>query len=195
MVAAVFVDAETLPQLLCLGVRDGKRLADSTVLRLAEEIRSLCPHDLVQISPRRYNELQAELGNLNRLLAWGHARAIENLLGGVQCSLVVADQFGDESFLRSSLMARGKSVRLCQQVHGESDPAVAAASIVARAAFLQSLEALSRAAGVPLPKGATQVLDAARQVLEKGGEELLRRVAKVHFRTTRSLRAPGANST
>jgi ribonuclease HIII len=99
----------------------------------------------------------------------------------------VADQFGDERFLRDSLMKRGREIELIQQVRAETDPAVAAASTLARAAFIRALERLSAEAGIELPRGATHVVQAAREVYRKGGEELLRRVAKVHFKTTKEV--------
>lgn len=186
-VAAVLVTPQTEAALTELGVRDSKRLLDSRIAELAPAIRSRCPHDLVLINPSRYNELHRKLGNLNRLLAWAHARAIENLLERVECELVVADQFGDVGFLERAMMERGRRVRLVQRVRAESDPAVAAASVLARAAFLERLERLSTMAGIALPKGATHVLPAARQVIEQGGLELLGQVAKLHFRTTEQV--------
>jgi hypothetical protein len=74
----------------------------------AEEIKGLCQYDVVPISPKAYNKLYSEIGNLNRLLAWGHARALENVLKHVSCDLAVADQFGDENFLRNALLSEGR---------------------------------------------------------------------------------------
>jgi len=187
VIAGVYVDPEIESGLRAIGVKDCKRLADSTVFRMADEIRGTALWEVVRISPARYNELYAKMRNLNLLLAWGHARVIENLLGQVDCPLVVADKFSDERFLKSSLMAKGKSVELHQQVRAESDLAVAAASILARAVFLERLEKLSQETGLPLPKGATHVLGAARAVLDRGGQELLGKVAKLHFKTTKRL--------
>ena len=189
--AAVFLEEGFAPRLRSLGVKDSKRLADSTLFRLEEALRQICPHELVRISPQRYNELHAKMRNLNHLLAWAHARALENLLARVEAKLVISDQFGDERFLRSALMARGRAVELRQMVRAEEDLAVAAASVLARAAFLRSLRRLSEEIAIPLPKGATHVLPAARLVLKKGGPELLARVAKVHFKTTKQLLAAG----
>ncbi len=64
---------------------------------------------------------------------------------------------------------------------------VAAASVLARAAFVRSIERLSAEVEVDLPRGATHVVPAAREVFQQGGEELLRRVAKVHFKTTKQV--------
>lgn len=194
VVAAAYADEVALERLPQAGVRDAKKVADSTLRRLEKAVRQICPaFEVVRIMPARYNQLHAEMKNLNRLLAWAHARAIENLLATVQCSLAVTDQFGDENYLLERLMTRGRQVKLLQQVRAEADPVVAAASVLARAEFLRSLERLSTASGVALPRGATHVLPAARQVVRKGGEQLLREVAKVHFRTTREVLAASSS--
>lgn len=189
VVAAVYADDVALVRLPEVGVRDSKRV--SSVRRLWEldkAIKQICPaHDVVLISPTRYNELHATMRNLNRLLAWAHARAIENLLERTTSDLAVTDQFGDEQYLRTSLMKRGKRIKLEQRVRAEDDPAVAAASVLARAAFVRALERLSAEIGVTLPRGATHVVPVARKVYEQGGEELLRRAAKWHFKTTKQV--------
>ena len=188
VVAAAYADEVALRRLPEAGVRDAKKVAISTLWRLEKAVKRICPgYEVVRISPARYNELHEKMRNLNRLLAWAHARAIENLLERVECGLVVADQFGDERFLEESLMRRGKQVRLVQRVRAEADPAVAAASVLARAEFLRSMERASGVAGVKLPRGATHVVAAAREIVAKGGEGLLRQVAKVHFKTTREV--------
>src|SRR3989441_11752821 len=109
VIAGVYVAREQEEQLRAAGVRDSKTLSDKKATALAEQIRALCPSTIVVIGPERYNSLHASFKNLNRLLAWGHARAIENLLEHVSCDRVVADQFGDERFLKSALMAKGRS--------------------------------------------------------------------------------------
>lgn len=190
VVAAVYLDGEQEDDLRELGVRDSKHMSDGVARRLSAQIRARLPHDIVRISPRRYNDLYAKLGNLNRLLAWGHARAIENVLEHAPARLVLSDQFGDEQWLRQALMAKGRQVRLVQTPRAERDLAVAAASVLARAVFLETLDQLSQRIGLPLPKGATHVVDAARVVYQRGGEELLGEVAKLHFKTTRSVTGP-----
>jgi len=187
VVAAVFVDDAMESALEDLRVRDSKRVSDRPAARLAGEIQRLCPHAVVRISPGKYNELHAKMRNLNRLLAWAHARAIEDVLARRPCRLVIADQFGDEAHLKSALMAKGRQVQLVQMPRAEADVAVAAASIVARAVFLDTLQRLSDQVGVPLPKGAVHVVEAAREVVAKGGREALAKVAKLHFKTTRQV--------
>lgn len=194
MVAGVCAPAGERDALAALGVRDSKKLSDGQAERLARAVREAHPTAVVAIGPERYNTLYAKMGNLNRLLAWAHARVIENLLEEIpDCGEVVSDQFGDARLLERALLERGGRVRLTQRHRAESDPIVAAASIVARAEFLHRLEALSTSVGMPLPKGAgPPVLAAGRAFVARHGADALARVAKLHFKTTRQVTGAGA---
>jgi ribonuclease HIII len=190
VVAAAYADELALARLPEAGVKDSKRISSLKRLwELDRAAKQICPvHEVVVINPEKYNELVEKMGNLNRLLAWAHARALENVLKKApDCRLALTDQFGDESYLEQSLMGLGKAIELRQRVRAEDDPAVAAASTLARAAFVRGLERLSSEVGVDLPRGAAHVVPAAKAVYEKGGKTLLERVAKIHFKTTKHV--------
>ncbi|SPP63419.1 ribonuclease HIII [Nitrospira lenta] len=190
VVAAVFVDAVTQSELALMRVRDSKKISDGRILEMAPDIKTICPHSIVAIGPQKYNELYAKIKNLNRLLAWGHARALENLLDKVPCGRAIADQFGDERLILDALQAKGRMIVLEQRPKAESDMAVAAASILARAEFLIRLTRLSDEVGTTLPKGASSTVElAARMVMKKHGQERLEHVAKLHFKTTQTILA------
>jgi ribonuclease HIII len=187
--AAVYLTPAQAESLTALGVRDSKRLTDRRAIELAGEIRKVAQVEVVRINPSRYNTLYDKMKNLNRLLAWAHARALENLLARVSCSRAVIDQFAQPQLIEQSLMAAGQKIHVEQRHKAEDDAAVAAASVVARAEFLSGLEALSHQAGVTLPKGASEAVDrAAEQVLARGGRTQLEQVAKLHFQITKRLR-------
>ncbi|MFQ5667206.1 MAG: ribonuclease HIII [Candidatus Binatia bacterium] len=188
VVAGVYVTEATAVLLRQVGVRDSKRLSDRRVVEMGAAIRQTCPLNVVAIGPQRYNEMYAHVHNLNRLLAWAHARVIENLLEQVRCERVVSDQFGDERILQQALMEKGRRIQLIQRPRAEDDLAVAAASIIARGEYVRRLEQLGRTAGVPLRKGAgPPVLVAGRHFIEKHGRTALRTVAKLHFKTTQQI--------
>lgn len=192
VVAAMLVRPEDAAILRELGVRDSKDVRDAEALRLAEEIEAAWPgrSAIVCVGPRRYNELHAQFGgNLNRLLAWGHAQAVEDVLKTTPCGRVIADQFGNERLVSDALAKKGIRVELEQRPRAESHPAVAAASILARARFLRELRRLGREFGTVLPKGAGSPVDAvARAIFRERGLEGLSEVAKMHFRTTEKAR-------
>lgn len=191
VIAAVFVDATTQGELALMQVRDSKKLSDGRVLELAPDIKTICPHSIIAIGPQKYNELYAKIKNLNRLLAWGHAKALENLLErGVVCERAISDQFGDERLILHALQEKGRTIVLEQRTKAESDLAVAAASVLARAEFLLRLKRLSDEVGTTLPKGASPAVElAAKMVIKKHGRARLDSVAKLHFKTTQSILA------
>jgi ribonuclease HIII len=187
-VAGVQADEEKIKELSKLGVRDSKRMSDAAVLTMSKKIRQTCPHAIVKISPLKYNELYTTFKNLNRLLAWGHATAITELTLKTQCKNVIIDQFASEHLVVSALKKKEIDVELTQRHGAEDDTVVAAASILARAAFLEGLENLSQDVKLTLPKGASQkVLEVGRKLVEKYGEEILKKVAKLHFKTAKEI--------
>ncbi|MGQ0666941.1 MAG: ribonuclease HIII [Nitrospiraceae bacterium] len=190
VVAAVFVDATTQSELALMQVRDSKKISDGRILEMAPDIKTICPHSIIAIGPHKYNELYAKIRNLNRLLAWGHAKALETLLERVSCVRAISDQFGDERLILNALQEKGRKIVLEQRTKAESDLAVAAASILARAEFLLRLKRLSDEVGTTLPKGASPAVElAARMVIKRHGQDRLDSVAKLHFKTTQAVLA------
>ena len=187
-VAGVLVDERGSELFLKLGIKDSKKISDKKILELEPKIKANAEHTVIVISNKRYNELYSNIKNLNRLLAWGHARTIENILEKKECEYALSDQFGDEGLIKSALMKKGQSIRLEQMVRAESDIAVAAASILARAAFVHKIAAMEAEFGVKFPKGcAAQVKDAAKDFISKYGRERLSEVCKTHFKTYKEV--------
>lgn len=189
VIAGVYTDAPIARALKDAGVMDSKRISSSRRIReLAAKIRDIpgIAMSIVSIGPERYNELFASFGNLNRLLAWGHARVIANLAAQrPDCPRALSDQFARPEVLAGALKKQGISLQLDQRTKGESDVAVAAASILARERFVDWMAKTSAAGGVELPLGASDaVVEAARKVVERHGFEALGKVAKLHFKTT-----------
>jgi len=192
VIAGAYVDEEIARHWAAAGIQDSK------LIRSDERIRSLARmilgtthsvSSVVVIGPERYNELYKKFGNLNRLLAWGHARVIENLLEQKpDCPGALSDQFANPSLIRNALMERGRLIKLEQRTKAESDLAVAAASILARAAFIDWLAKQESSLGKMLPRGASGGVKAfgIKLVAEHGGE-VLGRVAKLHFKTATEI--------
>ena len=189
VVAGVFVDGDLPHRLIELGVKDSKLIAsDKKALEMADAIKELITLDrfnVIVLTPEKYNDLYLKFGNLNRLLAWGHATVIENLLTRwPNCPRALSDKFAHESWVQRALKEHGKKIVLEQRTKAESDIAVAAASIMARAGFLKRLQYLGEPLGVTLPKGASaQVKAVAREIFRKSGAETLKSVSKFHFKT------------
>ena len=192
VISGVYADRGIGRKLLDAGVVDSKRIGSDTRIRaLADTIRksSLGLVETVLIGPAKYNELYEKFGNLNKLLGWGHARVIENLLAKKPaCPRSLSDQFADARVISASLLKHGRKIAIEQRPRAESDIAVAAASIVAREAFINWLERKSKELGIRLERGVSpSVKDTARKIVEMNGPDALREVAKVHFRTAHEI--------
>ena len=194
VVAGALVTPATRKQLLSIGVKDSKRLSDRNIKRLAPDIKALCPHSIIVWTPAKYNktyETMHHYGKLHRILAYGHAQAIENILKHHPCRHAISDRFGPESFIKRALTVRGIDIALEQRPHAEDDIAVAAASILARDVYITSLESLSLEYLIDLPRGASyKVIEIGREFVLRHGPEKLREVAKLHFATTHYILNP-----
>ena len=191
-IAGVYVDRGIARKLLDAGVQDSKRIgSDARIRSLAQTIRKTANGlvDTVLIGPQRYNELYEKFGNLNKLLGWGHARVIENLLKKKpDCPRSLSDQFADARVVEQSLLRHGRKIEVRQRTKAESDVAVAAASILAREAFINWLERRGKELGFRLERGASaNVKEIAKKLVETKGPGALREVAKVHFRTAHEV--------
>jgi ribonuclease HIII len=192
VIAGTYTDDSITRALGKLGVMDSKRITTPARIReLAAGIRRIqgCHVEIVSIGPERYNEIYPQFGNLNRMLAWGHAKVIAKLAElQPDCPRALSDQFARAEVLQRALKQTGVAISLDQRTKGESDPAVAAASIIARERFIDWMDQTSKACGIKLPLGASSaVVTAAKELVKQRGPESLRRAAKLHFRTTQEV--------
>jgi ribonuclease HIII len=192
VIAGAYVDAAIARHWRAAGVQDSKAIGTDARIRELARLILATPGvvtSVVVIGPERYNELYQKFRNLNRLLAWGHARVIENLLElKPECPRALSDQFANPRLVKSALMEKGRGIHLEQRTKAESDPAVAAASILARAQFVDWLSKESRALGVTLPKGASPAVKATGgDLVRRDGPEILGKVAKLHFKTVHEI--------
>lgn len=190
-IAGVYGAKKEIERLIKIGVRDSKQIKDGEILKLGREIESFCSHYVIRINPPKYNELYPKFGNLNTLLAWAHATTIEQLVQRTHCRTVTIDQFAHESVVKKAL--RGKKdlgeIELTQRHRGEEDIIVAAASILARKAFIEGLADMEKKFGMKFPKGASAAtIRAGREYREKYGDAALPEVGKMHFKTLDSIR-------
>jgi ribonuclease HIII len=198
-IAGVYVNESVIKAWADLGVRDSKNISsDKKISELADKIRKTpgCVTTVVPIGNEAYNRLYAKMKSVNAMLAWGHARVIENLMGqrhrmNPPPVKAISDQFAaSKSVIEKALMAQGKELQLVQRHKAEEDIAVAAASILARDEFVKGLAKLEKQFEVELPKGAgTNVDAAAKKFVEERGAGELAKISKLHFRT--ALRAQG----
>ncbi len=192
-VAGVYADGVGIQELLRMGVGDSKKISDDKILKLAKQIRAKYAYTVIRLFPQKYNELYAKFKNLNRLLGWAHVAALQDLNQKTTCQKAILDQFADKSLVDNLITQKKLNVHLEQKVRGEEDLVVAAASILARAGFLEGMALLSEEFGMKVPKGASSAaLDFARTFIQKFGKEALPRIAKIHFKKMSMLYADSA---
>lgn len=201
VIAGVMINEKNRPIFEELGIKDSKTLKDEQMLKMAQQIQKHSIYSVVAISNAKYNELYSNFKNLNKLLAWGHARVIENILEKYPpgnstdlnnktgthlppCEYALADKFGDESLIKNALQKHGKTIHLEQRVRAESDIAVAAASVLARATFVQKMKSMENFYNCKFPKGCNNIVKiSAKEFIQKYGRERLVEVCKTHFKT------------
>lgn len=192
-VAGVYINESVVRAWKGAGIQDSKNIgSDKRIAELAEKIRATpgCVCTVVPIGNEAYNRLFSKMRSVNAMLAWGHARVIENLMGlryqmNPPPVRAISDQFAhSKDVIRAAIMSLGREIELVQRHKAEADLAVAAASILARNEFVQRLGRLEKAFDSSLPKGASKTVEAAgREFIARHGAEKLPLVAKMHFRT------------
>lgn len=188
--AAVYLDEATALDLIRRGVKDSKSMSDNTIRNLALQIREVCPYHTVKLlMPPEYNQAYAQHQNLNTVLAELHATVIIDLAERAGCQTVLVDQFADPLVLQKAVGRLSKQIDLSQRTKGEEDIAVAAASILAREAFVAAIEdyRVKSELEIPLGSSAPEVVRVGKAIVRKWGEQGLARIAKMNFKTTRNI--------
>ncbi|HTI69260.1 MAG TPA: ribonuclease HIII [Candidatus Limnocylindria bacterium] len=193
-IAGVYVNEAVLKAWKGSGIRDSKSISgDAQIAKFADLINNTpgCVTTVVPIGNEAYNRMHSANKSVNRVLAWGHARVIENLLGqrhrmNPPPLRAISDQFAStKDTIEKALLAEGRKLELVQRHKAEEDLAVAAASILARHEFVTRLKRMETQYGCKFPKGASsQVEEAAKAFVKQHGPEALPKVAKMHFRTS-----------
>lgn len=186
VVASVFAEPAAADELREMGVADSKTLGDQRMFPMAERIERTLDCEVRVLMPPDYNARWTADPNVNHVLADLHADAIATLLSRHPEATVVVDRFADESLVARRLTKRDVRPRQLVQVpRAEAHPVVGAASVVARVHFLEGLAECEQEAGTDLHKGAgTPVDEAALRVFRIGGEALMQKVAKMHFKNS-----------
>lgn len=190
VIAGVYVTQETGKYLKELGVRDSKELGDQQIKHFASAIkkRKEIIYDVVLISPEKYNQLYDKMNNLNRLMGWAHARVIENLLNKCDAGDVISDKFGNEKLILNALQDKGRQINLKQVTKAERFMAVASASVLARESVIKWFIIQSKKYNIKIPKGSSsEVEKIAKIILENYGEEIFKKLVKLHFKTSSKI--------
>lgn len=188
IVAAFLASDSDQQKLQDIGVRDSKLIADKKLLTIDKQLRSGFPHSVVVYSPEEYNRQYASIKNLNKLLAEGHARAIAAILVKHKADLAISDKFGKPELVERALREREVKIDLQQFVRGEEILQVAAASILARAAFIREIAKLSALLEMKIPRGAGSIVDeVGKRLARRSAFGGFNKIAKTHFKNYRRI--------
>lgn len=186
VIAAVLIDKRIRNHLTQIGIKDSKLLNDNLIKSLSREIKKFIPEEsrnVVIINPEKYNQLYESFKNLNKLLAWGHSKAIENIINKNKTAKVISDKFGNEGLLILELSKKKIDVELLQITKAERFTAVAAASILAREKMLNWFSNTSEDLKLDIPKGAGDVVNiTASKIASQYGSDILPKLVKLHFK-------------
>lgn len=187
-VAACFVSSEQIELVRELGVKDSKQLTDDYMRKIAPDLQAVLIHSVLTLTNEKYNEVQAKGWSQGKIKALLHNQALKHVLrkmNGIKPDYILIDQFAERGIYYNHIKNAREIIRENVLFSTKAEGlhvAVAAASIIARVAFLEEMDRLSLAAGVALPKGAGKIVDeAAAKILLKSGEDSLKSMTKWHF--------------
>lgn len=188
--ACVGVEEKDLEWIHSAGVKDSKLITDTQIRPLARELWKKLPCQLHVVLPESYNKLWSRFKNLNLLMGWLHSELIEKLAKSSEkkWSYALVDQFSQGQLVKQRMKKTMPDFQVEERTKAESDPAVACASILARASFLKSLEDLSKEAGFRIPKGSGSLAkQKLREMIKEHPHLDLNRFVKVHFKTVKEV--------
>ena len=191
VISSFIAENSEISQLKAYGVKDGKLLSEKRIVKIDKILRDNFNYVTVTLMPDEYNKRYKEVKNLNKLLAWGHARCIAHLNEKQKCDQAISDKFGKIDHITGELKKLGQSINLKQIVRGESITQVAAASIIARAEFLRQIGFLSDKYDYQIPRGASAKVDqAGQELVQLNGEQILKLISKTHFKNYNRVLSP-----
>lgn len=190
-VAACFVSSEQVELVKALGVKDSKMLTDDVMRIMAPDLMSTLTHSVLVLKNEKYNDIQARGWSQGKIKALMHNQALKHVLkkmGSEKPTYILIDQFAERGIYYNHIKTEKEIIRenvlfstKAEQIH----VSVAAASIIARYAFLKEMDRLTEIANTTIPKGASAKVDEiAAKIYMKHGEEFLKSITKWHFANT-----------
>lgn len=194
-VAACFVPADKVELAHELGVKDSKLLTDDWMRKIAPDLKEAFVHSVLTLKNDKYNAVQSKGWSQGKIKALLHNQALKHLLNKIhpeKPDAILIDQFAERGIYYNHIKTEPEIIRENVLFSTKAEGlhvSVACASIIARVAFLEEMDALSKKAGVTLPKGAGKGVDeAAAKILLKHGEAFLQSLTKVHFANTKKAK-------
>ena len=194
VVTAAYVDKTKIDFINELGVKDSKKLTDDKIMKIAPSLIKEIPYVTLTLNNTDYNQYQKKGYNMNKIKAILHNKVLYSITHKEEeypYDKIIVDQFVyPRKYFEHILEATEKVTNITFTTKAESKCAsVAAASIISRYIFLLKMDELSKSLGIPVPKGANDIVDQVGvQIVEQYGFDKLNEIAKLNFKNTDKIK-------
>jgi len=197
VVTAAYVTKEDIPFLEKLGVRDSKKITDEHILKTVPEIIKQIPYSSMILNNEEYNNKYNEKMNLNTIKAVLHNKVLLDMTKKYKnYDYIVVDQF-TQPFIYYKYINNLKEVQRNITFETKAEDqclSVACASLISRFVLIKEFEKMSKEYGMKMPKGAGNLVDeAGAKLVNKYGEDILRKIAKLNFKNTEKIKELAKN--
>ena len=190
-VAACYVPKDQIALAHELGVKDSKQLTDDWMRKVAPDLKRTFAHKVLTLKNEKYNHVQSQGWSQGKIKALLHNQALKYVLASIapeKPDAILIDQFAERAIYYKHIKDEPEIIRENVLFSTKAEGlhvSVACASIIARVAFLEEMDRMSRDVGVTLPKGAGKIVDeVAAKIILKHGETYLKGLTKAHFANT-----------
>lgn len=197
VVSSVYVEQSNIEKLRAQGVKDSKSMTDKRICEIATCIKDIVPHKTVIFENKYYNAMIEKGLNAHVVKSFLHNKTLNELTYSLPDypNYIIVDEFASKENHFKYLNKLPKKPPILEKnlyfvKKGESvHIAVAAASILARFAFVEYMDDLSKKLGMDILKGASAKVDAcAKGIIAKHGEIVFKDLCKWHFANTQRVR-------
>lgn len=188
-VCAAYVSEKDVSWLTQLGIQDSKAMKDDYILEIGAQLMERLVHSLLILDNQTYNQVHLD-NNMVAIKCKLHNQAFVHLKRKLpkMPEAIIVDQFVKaESYYRYLRQEQEVIGKIHFETKAENKyAAVAAASVIARYAFLKSFEAMCKTYDFPFIKGASAKVDQnICDFVKLHGKAELNKVAKLHFANTK----------
>lgn len=192
IVCSVYTSLEAISLLTRLGVKDSKKFTDAEIMSIVPKFKEYVTYSLLVLNNKKYNEIYQKGYNLNKIKAVLHNSAINNTLTKInnkKVPIILDDFCGEDKFYEYIKHEQNKVTDITFKTQGESyHIAVAAASMLARFAFIQKFNEICREIGFKVNKGAGPLVDEdLKKLASLKGVNQLKNYCKMNFRNVKDI--------
>lgn len=192
VVTAAYVPKDKISFLEGLGIKDSKKMTDATIQKVAPLIAKEIKYRSIILSNIEYNEKYSKEYNMNKIKSIMHNKALYQLITEEKPSYdyIIIDEFAKEhryyEYIKECTNIQ-RNITFMTKAE-DKNLAVACGSVISRYIFLKEFDKICDKLHIPLPKGASNLVDkAGEEIVSTYGEDKLKEVAKLNFANTERI--------